>query len=73
MSGYLGGNINQWVEVTYAEVHIYNSFRGHKNVGIYFASAKCQTLKIVGLFIYQFSCHAWAGWQLAPAQPTCSS
>lgn len=73
ISDYLGGNINQRVEVAHAEVHIYNSFCGHKNVGIYLAGANCQTLKLVGLFIYRLPCHARAGWELAPAQPTRSS
>jgi len=40
ISDYLGGNINQRVEAAHAEVHIYNSFCGHKYVGIYLAGAK---------------------------------
>lgn len=48
-------------------------FCGHKYVGIYLAGANCQTLKIVGPFIYQFPCYAWATWELASAQSTCSS
>lgn len=42
-------------------------------MGIYLACSNCQTLKIVGPFIYQFPCHAWATGDLAPAQPTLSS
>lgn len=73
LSDYLVGNINHRTEVAYIEVHTYKSFRSHKYVGTYLAGANCQTLKIMGPFIYLFPCHAWATWDLAPAQPTCSS
>lgn len=73
LTDYLVGNINHRIEVAYVEVHIYNSFRGHKYVGIYLAGANWQTLKTVGPVIYHLPCHAWATWELPPAQPTCSS
>lgn len=73
LSDYLVGNIKHRIEVAYIEIHMYNSFCGHKYVGIYLAGANCQTLKFVGPFIYQFLCHAWATRELARAQPTCSS
>lgn len=67
LSDYLIGNINHRIEMAY------NSFCGHKYVGIYLAGANCQTLKIMGPFIYQVLRHAWATWELARVQPSCSS
>lgn len=42
ISDYLSGNINQGAEVAHAELHSYNSFCGHNDVGMYLAGENCE-------------------------------